>query len=564
VNLRGLLAGRQRLLDVGDTDAASRLTEIICARLRDQGDLAGAAALGQATLEVMPSPSASAARWLHELGTIAQLRGDDTQAHERHLLAAAMFSAVGDPAGVARSYDSLGTLAHARGDYQQAEHYYRAATCFHAPPPPEPLAPVQPPGQAAAAPALAQRLLPDAPPAALAQAPLPDAPPPAELAPADVALADPRPAAQPVSEAACAEAARVRATRARAARASVGAPRRRLTPPNDGADRPPAANGWRRGHRAWPPGRSRRTGGMRPAAMAAGTVVVAAGVAIAAIASNGVAGSMTDRADLAGPGLASRAAAGTGGARTQAAAWVARQVSSGAVVSCDPAMCAALRGQGVAAGNLLAIGAEGQSDPLGSDIVVATAPVRGTLGARLAQVYAPLVIARFGNGSARVEVRVTAPEGSAAYLRALRADRATRVTAGRQLLANRRLSEPAGPRRELADGQVDSRLLTTIAALTALRRLRIVAFTASGPGADPRVPLPSAEIAVAGSRPAGAGAAAGPGAGAALSALAAFLRAQWAPYLAAVISPTRLPSGQPVLRIAFGAPGPLGLLGPAS
>jgi len=578
VNLRGLLAGRQRLLDVGDTDAASRLTEIICARLRDQGDLAGAAALGQATLEVMPSPSASAARWLHELGTIAQLRGDDTQAHERHLLAAAMFSAVGDPAGVARSYDSLGTLAHARGDYQQAEHYYRAATCFHAPPPPEPLARVHPPGQAAAAPelapapppdapppALAQRLLPDAPPAALAQRPLPDAPPAAELAPADVAQADARPAAQPVSEAACAEAARVRATRARAARARVGASRGWLTPANDGADRPPAANGWRRGHRAWPPGRSRRAGGMRPAAMAAGTVVVAAGVAIAAIASNGTPGSVTDRADPAGPGLASGAAAGAtahGGARTQAAAWVARQVSSGAVVSCDPAMCAALRGQGVAAGNLLAIGAEGQSDPLGSDIVVATAPVRGTLGARLAQVYAPLVVARFGNGSARVEVRVTAPEGSAAYLRALRADRAARVTAGRQLLANRRLSEPAGPRGELADGQVDSRLLTTIAALTAVRRLRIVAFAASGPGADPRVPLPSAEIAVAGSRPAGARA--GPGAGAALSAVAAFLRAQRAPYLAAVISLTRLPSGQPVLRIVFGEPGPLGLLGPAS
>jgi hypothetical protein len=60
-------------------------------------------------------------------------------------------------------------------------------------------------------------------------------------------------------------------------------------------------------------------------------------------------------------------------------------------------------------------------------------------------------------------------------------------------------------------------------------------------------------------------AAAGPGpAGAELSAVAAFLRAQRSPYLAAVISVTRLPSGRLVLRVAFGEPGPLGLLSPAS
>jgi hypothetical protein len=213
-------------------------------------------------------------------------------------------------------------------------------------------------------------------------------------------------------------------------------------------------------------------------------------------------------------------------------------------------MCTALRAQGVPAGNLLVIGAAGQSDPLGSDIVAATAAVRGTLGARLARVYAPLVLAQFGTGSARIEIRLTAPDGSAAYLRALRADRAARVNAGQQLLANRGLSEDPGPERELADGQVDSRLLTTIAALTAVRRLRIVAFTASGPGADPRVPLPSAELAATGT-------------GAALSDVAAFLRAQRPPYLAAVISAARLPSGQPVLRVTFGEPGPVGLLGPA-
>ncbi|HEY3976099.1 MAG TPA: tetratricopeptide repeat protein [Streptosporangiaceae bacterium] len=537
-NLQGLLDARQRLLDAGDTGAASRLAEGICARLRDQGDLAGAAALGQATLDAMPAPSAGAARWLHELGTIAQLCGDDAQAYDRHLLAATMFCEVGDTAGVARSYDSLGTLAHARGDYQQAEHYYRAATSFHAPPPP----------------GIAGRPAP-AGPLAVARAPLPGSRH-SELALADIAAAEPRSTSEPGSEAACAEAARARATRTRAALARVGAARG----PGSRPPRPPR-----------PPRRARR---IRPAALAAGTVVVAAAACIAVIASDGWAGSAPVRADPAQAGLAAGASAGTatdggtgassatagaagaggaaraGGARVQAAAWVARQAGSRAVVSCDPAMCTALRAQGVPAGNLLVIGAAGQSDPLGSDIVAATAAVRGTLGARLARVYAPLVLAQFGTGSARIEIRLTAPDGSAAYLRALRADRAARVNAGQQLLANRRLSEDPGPERELADGQVDSRLLTTIAALTAVRRLRIVAFTASGPGADPRVPLPSAELAATGT-------------GAALSDVAAFLRAQRPPYLAAVISAARLPSGQPVLRVTFGEPGPVGLLGPA-
>jgi hypothetical protein len=63
-DLQGLLDGWQRLLDAEDTEAASGLAEVICARLRAQGDIARAAALGQATLEAMPSPSACAARWL--------------------------------------------------------------------------------------------------------------------------------------------------------------------------------------------------------------------------------------------------------------------------------------------------------------------------------------------------------------------------------------------------------------------------------------------------------------------------------------------------------------------
>jgi hypothetical protein len=542
-HLQGLLDARQRLIDARDIHAASRLTGVICARLRDRGDLDRAAALGQATLEEMPSPSASAAHWLHELGTLAQLRGDDELAADRYLLAVQMFADVGDAAGVACSYDSLGVLAHARGDYQQAERYYRAATCFHATDPAWP-------APAETEPAIAIALLPEAGAACQSRGRPPGAPP-AALALTTIAPACGPAAGQQVSEAACAEAAR-------AGGALAGAPG-----PGDaeteggrsGPSRIPAASEPRprRLGRGAPGGR----GGIRPAVLTAGTIAAAAAVAIAATAGSSQPGRAADRADLAGAGVTLRAPAGAvvaGRDRAAAAAWVARQASSGAVVGCDPAMCTALRARGVPAGNLLIIGSGGQPDPLGSDLVVATAAIRGTLGSRLAQVYAPLVLARFGTGSARIDVRVTAPGGSAAYLQALGADRAAGVTAGRQLLRNRGLSAAAAAGRALAAGQVDPRLLTTIAALTALYRLRLVQLGPSGPGADPRVPWPAAELAAAGPGPAGPE----------LRAVAAFLRAQRPPYLASSITIARPADGRPVLRVVFGEPSPLGLLGPAS
>jgi hypothetical protein len=566
-DLPGLLDARRHLLDVGDTKAASGLTEVICARLRAQGDLTQAAALGQATLEAMPSPSASAARWLHELGTLAQLSGDDAAAADQYLRAVHMFAEVGDAAGVARSYDSLGVLAHARGDYQEAERYYQAATCFHPPP-------VAWPARDGAA----DRPLP---PEAQPGEPQPGEPDVAALALTDIAPATPRLAVPTLSEAACAEAARASAARVGAGAAGAGAAGAgatgaagagaagRAAADPAGTEKASGAGGasgagqgrasspagarppdGRRHARRAGPRRRGRPRGLRPVAVA--TLAIAATVVI--VRTVGPAGTASARADLAGAGAAGGAtgAAAAGGDRVQAAAWVARWLGGGAVVGCDAATCTALSGQGVAAGDLLVIGADGQADPLGCDIVVATATVRAVLGARLAQVYAPLVLARFGHGSARIEVRAVAPDGTAAYLRALRADQAARAQAGQQLLANRRLTEAPAARRALGAGQVDTRLLTTIAALTPDWRLRILGFGAAGPGGDPRVPRPSAELAAAGPGPAARE----------LSAIAAFLRAQRSPYLAVVVTLARLPSGQLVLRVAFGEPAPLGLLAP--
>ena len=238
--------------------------------------------------------------------------------------------------------------------------------------------------------------------------------------------------------------------------------------------------------------------------------------------------------------------------RTAAARWIAAQASTDAIVSCDPQMCALLQAQGVPAARLLALGG-GNPAPLGSDLIVSTAAVRSEFGARLSSVYAPVVLASFGTGSAQTAVRVVAADGAAAYLRSLRTDVAARVSAGRQLLQNPRLHPSAAARRALAAGHVDSRLLSAFAALATMHTVDVLDFPASAAGASAGMPLRAADIA-----PAGPGTRRRPNS---MGSLASFLRDQLAPYRAARITIVRLGSGRPVLRVEFGAPSPLGLLG---
>ncbi len=226
--------------------------------------------------------------------------------------------------------------------------------------------------------------------------------------------------------------------------------------------------------------------------------------------------------------------------RDQAAAWVASQVSSGAILACDPAMCSALVAHGIPSGNLLVLG-PGAGDPLGSAIVLATPAVRATFGIRLASVYAPEILASFGTGAARIDVRLVAPDGSAAYAKALAADRRARQLAAAQLLRNPRVTLTTQARAELVAGRVDARLLITLATLAASEPLQIVGFSDAGPGASLYLPLRAVEL-----RPA---------AGTSARALA-FVRAQRPPYLAAHAA---LAPGD-ALTIEFAAPSPLGLL----
>lgn len=238
--------------------------------------------------------------------------------------------------------------------------------------------------------------------------------------------------------------------------------------------------------------------------------------------------------------------------RQQAATWIAAQVSHSEIVGCDPVMCAALQARGFPAGDLLPLPADAP-DPMGSQLVVATTAVRSQFGARLADVYAPVIIASFGAGAARVDVRVEAPEGSQAYLIAQRADLLARQEAGRQLLGNRNFHVAGVSKQDIAAGRVDSRLLITLAAVAAQEhKVYVTSFGEAGPNAAAAVPLRMVRIAaLAGGL--------GRRRGAYQHAVTKFLHAQRPPFLGQVSVLHQ--GGRTMIQLQFPAPAPLGLLG---
>jgi hypothetical protein len=301
-------------------------------------------------------------------------------------------------------------------------------------------------------------------------------------------------------------------------------------------ERPPGAEGRHRAAREVPLRSLRRR--LRPYVVA--TVAVAVTAFLTAAASGALS---TDRLTSSITTTAGTLPGAATATRVQAATWVTSQVSRSDIVACDPAMCAVLQSHGVPAGSLLAL-RPGSADPLGSDVVVATPAVRAQFGARLAGVYAPQVLASFGTGAQQIEVRSVAPDGAAAFNRALAADLAARQAAGRQLVRNPRLIVSGVARRQLQDGRVDSRLLVILAATAASQPVTISSFGSAGPGAGAGTPLRSVQVTAD---------------RAGLARMLAFAQAQRVPYRPAHAVITGSPR-RSVLTIEFAAPSPAGLL----
>jgi hypothetical protein len=299
--------------------------------------------------------------------------------------------------------------------------------------------------------------------------------------------------------------------------------------------------------------RPRRSG--RPYRIA-GVILAVVALAAAAVIALVLSGGTTPGH---GTGLGSPARGAGPVVSQRAAAWVAGQVSRAAVVACDPVMCQALKANGVPAHRLYQLGTQTTS-PLRSQIIVATAAVRAQFGNVLGSVYAPGVLASFGFGPARIDIRETASHGAAAYRTMLSADLANRKASGAQLLHSGRIAAGALARRELTAGEVDGRLLLTIAQMAVTHPMFIVDFGRPAPGAGPDMPLRQADIAEYAHAYRYAGQLVS---GGYVRAMVSFLHAQHGQFRPARVQTVRLADGAVVLRVEFTAPSPLGLLGHA-
>jgi tetratricopeptide (TPR) repeat protein len=120
-----LLEARHHLLEAGELDVASDVTETACVMLRTRGAWEQAAALINDTLRRLPADRRRRAFYYGQLGILAQMRGDYGQAEELYREALAVSERLGDEAGMSSGYHHLGLLAQVREDYDHAEVLYR-------------------------------------------------------------------------------------------------------------------------------------------------------------------------------------------------------------------------------------------------------------------------------------------------------------------------------------------------------------------------------------------------------------------------------------------------------
>jgi predicted Ser/Thr protein kinase len=293
----------------------------------------------------------------------------------------------------------------------------------------------------------------------------------------------------------------------------------------------------RRSGRVWRP--------RRAAVLLLAALVLVAGAGV--LAFNLVGGAASERP--AGNASSSQELTAEAAARTQAIAWILQQASKAAIVSCDPQVCTDLASRGFPTSNLLTLGPD-STDPLGSNLVVATAAIRAQFGSRLASVYAPAVIASFGSGNATIDIRLVFPGGATSYSATQQAWLSARKAADAQLLANRRVAVSATAKAQLLSGDVDPQLPLLLAAMAHSYPVRIVDFVNQSPGGGPANPLRSMDLATVDK-------AAHLTRAAYLGWILTFIGAQTAQYSPAEVQQKTLPTGQAVLRIEYGAPSPL-------
>ncbi|WP_328670494.1 tetratricopeptide repeat protein [Streptomyces sp. NBC_00328] len=127
IDITQLIEARHHHHQTGDLDQADTVTQRVCSQLHTWGAWDWEQRLVEETLTWLPARSRSAAAHIHQLGIIAQLRGDYQQAEERYRASLTIEEELGNRAGIASSYHQFGMIAELRGDYEQAEERYRAS-----------------------------------------------------------------------------------------------------------------------------------------------------------------------------------------------------------------------------------------------------------------------------------------------------------------------------------------------------------------------------------------------------------------------------------------------------
>ena len=242
-------------------------------------------------------------------------------------------------------------------------------------------------------------------------------------------------------------------------------------------------------------------------------------------------------------------------ARRQAITWILHQASPAAIVGCDTQVCADLASSRFPSSNLLPLG-PASNDTLGGDLVVATATVRNQFGGHLA-VWAPAVIASFGTGNSRIDIRWAYPGGAKAYRGSLRAARRARKAAYAELLTNSSIQLSATAKSQLLSGQVDPQLPLLLVTMANSHPLRVVDFVSQSPGGGPASLLRWMDLATTVRAPHLTRAAY-------LRWMRSFIGTQRAEYHPDWVQQVTLPHGQAVLRIGYGAPSPLSYPGPGA
>jgi hypothetical protein len=301
-----------------------------------------------------------------------------------------------------------------------------------------------------------------------------------------------------------------------------------------------------------PPRPSRRwahRGGPRVATAAALAVIVIATGGIAILLSSRTSGVSPQGAKSQPPRPPSL---GTRTARL-AASWVEGQVSHDAYVACDKAMCDLLTADKFPRGKLQLISPD-SSYRLHAQVVVVTPVVERQFGSSLTNL-APIVLTRVGSGPTAISIRIVSPpDGAAAYRSALSRDVQQRKAFAHFLLRSPQVTASAPVRKELADGQVDARLIVALTALAAKHPIDILGFGTSFPGASAGVPLRVAQLA-------DMDAASGHNRSDYLRYLRSVLQKQSDPYQPDAVELTRDSSGKLIFQIKFTAPSQLLLLG---